>query len=121
MSLTDLLSGSLTSENIAAIATRMGVDNAQAQKALRVALPALMNGLKKNSETPEGAEALSNALDEHGNDSDDVVEIVTNGRAKKGDKITSHILGSSTGDVVQAMAEKAGLDTSKAESLLQGL
>jgi hypothetical protein len=34
MSLSDLLSGSLTPDNIAAIASRMGVDNAQAKKAL---------------------------------------------------------------------------------------
>jgi hypothetical protein len=34
MSLSDLLTGSLTPDNIAAIASRMGVDNAQAKKAL---------------------------------------------------------------------------------------
>jgi hypothetical protein len=86
-----------------------------------VALPALINGLKKNSETPEGAEALSNALDAHGNDSDDIVDVVTNGRAKKGDKIAAHILGSSTTDIITSMAEKAGLDSTKAGLLLEGL
>ena len=121
MSLTDLLSGSLAPDNISAIASRMGVDNAQAKKALWVALPALINGLKKNSETPEGAEALSNALDAHGNDDENIVDVVTNGRAKKGDKIATHILGKSTSDIIQTMAEKAGLDSAKAGSLLEGL
>lgn len=121
MSLSDLLSGSLTPDNIAAIASRMGVDNAQAKKALWVALPALINGLKKNTETPEGAEALSNALDAHGNDDENIVDVVTNGRAKKGDKIANHILGNSTSEIIQAMAEKAGLDSTKANSLLEGL
>ncbi len=121
MSLTDLLSGSLTPDNIAAIASRMGVDNAQAKKALWVALPALINGLKKNSETPEGAEALSNALDAHGNDDENIVDVVTNGRANKGDKIAAHILSSSTSDIISSIAEKAGLDSAKAGSLLEGL
>jgi hypothetical protein len=35
---------------------------------------------------------LNAALEEHGDDSDDIVEVVTNGRAKKGDKIALHIL-----------------------------
>lgn len=121
MSFVDLLSGSFTPDTIATIASRMGVDNAQAKKALWVALPALINGLKKNSETPEGADSLNAALEEHGDDSDDIVEVVTNGRAKKGDKIASHILWDSTNNLVQAMSTKAGIDSTKAQSLLEGL
>lgn len=121
MSLSDLLSGSLTPDTIAAIASRMGVKNTQAQKALAIALPALMNGLKKNSETPDGAEALDTALTEHEDDQGDIVETVVNGRAKKGDKIVGHILGGSAGDIVQVMAQKAGMDSSTAQSLLEGL
>lgn len=121
MSLSDLLSGSLTPDNIAAIASRMGVENDQAKKALWMALPALINGLKKNSDSSDGADALNVALDEHSDDSDDIVETVINGRAKKGDKIVSHILGNSTQDIISAISEKSGLDKNKAASLLEGL
>ena len=121
MSLSDLLSDSLTPDTLAAIASRMGIDDVQTKKALRVALPALLQGLKKKSENPKEADSLHTALDEHGGDADDTVEMITHGRAKKGDKIISHILGDSTWDVVSAMIEKAWLDSTKAVALLEWL
>lgn len=121
--LTDLLSHALTSDNIASLAGQLGIENAQAKKALGLALPALIKGLEKNSATPEGASSLDNALakDHESSLLHNISSLLGDTSTAEGAKITGHILGDHTEAVTQMIAEKSGLDVEKVSLLIKKL
>jgi len=63
--LIDNILGHLDSNQIGAIANQLGTDPATAQAAIEQALPLIVGGMAKNASTPEGADALHNALGNH--------------------------------------------------------
>ena len=60
----DLLNQQLSGQAVQQMSAQIGADPASTQKALSAALPMLVGGLARNAnQSPEGAQALANALD----------------------------------------------------------
>lgn len=85
------------------IAARLGVDQGQAETAVRAALPALLGGLGANAQDPAGAASLTDALQDHDGsvlgsglgaiDTDDGQKIVQNIFGGATDQVVSHLGG----------------------------
>ncbi len=90
------------------LAGRLGVDEATAQRAVGAALPALLGGLRANTQDPAGATSLGEALAQHdpalvegGVDLDDV-------DTDDGRKIVGHVFGQNEQAVVAQLAQSTG-------------
>jgi hypothetical protein len=61
--LTDLLGPALQGPALQQLSRALGADERQTQTAAQAALPLLLGQMQRNARTPDGAQALSNALD----------------------------------------------------------
>ncbi|MGB3376622.1 MAG: DUF937 domain-containing protein [Microbacterium sp.] len=85
------------------IAEKFGVSPDVARQAVQEGGAALLSGLAKNAETPEGSSAIEDALNRHGGFSgaskvDDVDQ-------SDGDKIVGHVFGAKKGEVVDSLTK----------------
>ena len=55
--------GLLQGQDLQALTSKLGGDEAQVKSGLGLALPAILEALNKNTNTPEGAESLNKALE----------------------------------------------------------
>jgi hypothetical protein len=101
--------GQLGPGGVAEIARSLGVSDQQANAAVAAALPAILGGMANNASKPQGAAALSSALDDH---SPSIFEGLGGLLAGGGDgaKILGHVLGGRRGGVEQNLAGQTGLD-----------
>ena len=90
------------------IAGQVGIDPKQATSLASGALPAIMAGLAKNAQKPEGAASLSKALDDHAADFDDP-NYADNVQNMGGDKILGHVFGDKTPAVEAQVAKSSGV------------
>lgn len=97
------------------IAEKFGVSRALASQAVQEGGAALLGGLAKNAQTPEGSSAIEQALNRHGGFSgaskvDDVDQA-------DGDKIVKHVFGDKKQDVVDTLTKSektaGGIDFGK--------
>lgn len=102
------------------IAGRLGVDPGKANSAISAGLPAILAGLAKNTERPDGAAALSNALEkDHDGSVLDDDQYVEHYEAQKGEKILGHVFGEKTGAVESQVSALGGLDMAKGAELMK--
>lgn len=96
------------------IAAQLGVDPDTAQAAVEQGGGAILSGLQKNAETPEGASAIEAALSRHTGVGDTVdVDAVD---TADGEKILGHIFGGQEQEVAKSLTEApqtAGIDFGK--------
>lgn len=97
------------------IAERFGVSPDVARQAVQEGGAALIGGLAKNAETPEGSSAIEGALKRHEgfNGASSVDQIDT----ADGDKIVKHVFGTKEKDVVEGLTKSektaGGIDFGK--------
>lgn len=95
------------------IAAKLGVDPATAQAAVAQGGGAILSGLQRNAQTPEGSSAIEAALGRHtGGTVGSVDEVDT----ADGGKILGHIFGGKEQEVAQNLTQDtqtAGIDFSK--------
>ncbi len=96
------------------LASKLGVDPATAAQAVEQGGGAILTGLQKNAESPDGAAALQKALGQHQGlgDSVDVDSVDT----EDGEKILKHVFGEKEQAVKQTLTEApqtAGIDFGK--------
>lgn len=103
------------------VAGRLGVEPDKANAAVGSALPALMAGLAKNAQKPEGAAALSKALDDHDGSVLDDGSYFDTYQEKKGDRIVGHVFGEKAPAVESQISQLAGLPSGQGAQLLQML
>ncbi len=115
----DILGGILSqlgSGGLSQIAGALGTDEDKAGDAVAMALPALLGGMAKNAQNPDGASALAGALDNH---DDGVFGQLTDLLGNQdGAKILGHVLGSKTDATQQRIAAGSGLDMGSVAKLL---
>ena len=121
MDLQQLLGGSLRQEATQLISQQLGLDESQAQNAVNLALPTLLNALNKNASTEQGAAALSNAIsnDHNGIGLSDLAGLAQNALGGQGASILQHILGGSQNNVTNAIAQNSGIGGGQASQVLQ--
>ena len=94
---------------IGQVASQLGVDEAQAEQAVRYALPALVSGMAANAEDPAGAASLNEALGQHIDDAADGGVDIGQVDTTDGEKIVHHVFGDNEGAVVNQLGGLGGL------------
>ena len=104
-----------------AIAQRLGISEATAQRAVMVAVPLIVAALARNAARPEGAQELHQAVnsDHDGSIFDNLSGYLGDPQAANGAGILGHVFGEQQGAIQNTVAQAAGLDPSAAGSLLE--
>jgi hypothetical protein len=99
---------------------KLGTDEGATGKALSAALPMLVSALSRNASTPEGAGALSRALerDHDGSLLDNLGGYMSAFQGNEGDGILGHVLGGRRGAVESNISRSSGLDAGSVAKLL---
>ena len=119
MSLMDQLSQVLVQQASAETARKTGLSENMAAQLMPLAMTAIMGGLKKNASSPQGAEALSQALDRHdGGLLNNMAALGGDNVLNDGQKILGHILGGKQQATEQALAKTAGVEQDQIGQLL---
>lgn len=130
MDLMDLLQGQLSDGLLNQLSQQIGgADTQQTQQAASGIISTLLGGLAKNASTPDGANALSNALDRDHDGSilDDLMGMMTgqnqpqNPKMTDGSGILNHILGDRQNSAVDMISKMSGLDSGKTSNLMSML
>lgn len=120
----DLLAQNIGGAQMGQIAQAIGADQSLTQKAISAALPAILAGMNRNTNTNQGAESLATALDEDHDGSllDNVAGFLggalSGNRSADGGGILGHVLGGQQATVEQGVAAASGLDLAKVSRLL---
>lgn len=100
----------------------VGADAGQVSKLTGLGLPAILEGLNRNASTPDGAESLAKALDQHQDDDvDDLGSYIGKVDSDDGKKILSHVFTDKNDRVTTNLAKKTGLDASQVTGVLARL
>ncbi len=103
------------------IGQQIGADQGTTQSAVGVALPLLLGALGNHATTPDGADAIQQASQEHdGSILDNVMGFVSNaGATGIGSALLGQVLGSGTHNAMaETIAQHTGLDSGAATQLL---
>lgn len=127
MDLMEMLQGQFSKTLVDQLSRQIGgASPKQTNKAIELAVPAIMNALSRNVASPEGAQGLAGALDRDHDGSilDDVFGFLSGSKQAanpsmlNGSGILSHVLGGNQNNIIGMIAKMTGMDQSKAGSLL---
>jgi len=123
MDLMNLIKGQLNNPGVLSqLGQSIGADADQVSKLTQLGLPAMLEGLTRNAQTPEGAESLAKALDQHQDDSvDDLSGFFNKVDTDDGAKILDHVFGGKNARVQNSLANQTGLDVGQVSGLLTKL
>jgi len=121
----DLLNSDLGKTLINGVSNQTNQPENKTQDVLTMALPVLMQAMKRNASSPQGAEGLMNALNSKHDGSilDNLSGLfsggVDNNVIDDGSKILNHVLGNKQPQVEQALGAKTGMDASSVAQILK--
>src|SRR5699024_6431692 len=122
MDLTQLLNSSVGKQIINGISNQTQTSEQDTASVVNAAAPVLMGMLQKNAATPEGAEGIQGALEEHdGSILNNLSGFLGSGDTSDGNGILGHILGNNRGTVENELSAKTGVslpDVSKILAML---
>lgn len=127
-SLEDLLGQQQGNQAVDQISQNLGANPSVVNSAIQMALPAILSGLARNAQNPQGAESLNNALekDHNGGLLDNLMGYLGGGlpaptettRQTDGGGILGHIFGNNQTQVATEVSQKTGLDMGQVAQLL---
>jgi hypothetical protein len=123
-SLEDLLGQEQGSQTTNQLSQMLGANPTATQTAIQMALPAILSGLARNASQPQGAQDLSNALEEDHNGGGVLGSLgnyLNNQNQTQNDDgigILGHIFGQNQGEVAHQVSKKSGLDIGQVAQLL---
>lgn len=129
-SLQDLLGQEQGSDATNQISQMLGANPTATQTAIQMALPMILSGLARNASQPQGAESLSNALDQDhsgGGILSSLAGYLTGANSSvqsspaandDGIGILGHVFGQSQGAAAQQVSRNSGLDIGQTAQLL---
>ncbi|MDO5970157.1 DUF937 domain-containing protein [Flavivirga aquimarina] len=121
----DLLNSDLGKTIINGVAGQTKQPQSKTQDVLTMALPVLMQAMKRNTSSPQGAEGLLSALNgkHDGSILDNLGGLFSGGVddnvLNDGSKILGHVLGSKQQNVENALGAKAGMDAGSVGQILK--
>ena len=121
----DLLNSDLGKTIVNGVAGQTGQDTSKTSGLLTMALPVLMQAMKNNASTPQGAEGLLGALKSKHDGSilDNLGGLFGGGVDSNvmddGGKILGHVLGSKQKNVEMALSQKSGIDAGSVANILK--
>ncbi len=127
-SLEDLLGQQQGNQAVDQISQNLGANPSVVNSAIQMALPAILSGLARNVQNPQGAESLNSALEQdHGGGLlDNLMGYLGGGlpapqettRQTDGGGILGHIFGNNQTQVAKEVSQKTGLDMGQVAQLL---
>ena len=119
--LTEMITRQLAGSAITQLSNKIGTDPRTTSAAIGVILPLLISALSRNSSTPEGAEALNQAVarDHDGSILDNLQDFLGNSESANGAGILGHVFGDNRSSVENGVAQTTGLAPSAAGQLLE--
>lgn len=121
LNLQELVQQQLGGGGLQQLSQQIGADPETTSNAISTALPMLLGGMARNTQSPEGASSLLAALDRDHDGSvlDDVVGFLGGGGASSvGSGILGHIFGDRRETVEAGISQASGLDLSQVAQLL---
>ena len=121
----DLLNSDLGKKMVDGVSGQTGQSADKTGNLLTMAMPVLMQAMRRNASTPEGAEGLLGALNgKHDGSILDNLEGLFSGGVDKeimddGDKILGHVLGGKQQNVTNALSAKSGIDAGSVADILK--
>lgn len=121
----DLLNSDLGKTIISGVSGQTGQPQEKTQDLLTMAMPVLMQAMKRNASTPKGAEGLLGALNNKHDGSilDNLGGLfsggVDNSVMEDGGKILGHVLGGRQQNVQMALSQKSGIDAGSVAQILK--
>lgn len=121
----DLLNSDIGKTIISGVAGQTGQDQGKTGSLLTMAMPVLMQAMKRNASTPQGAEGLLSAINgkHDGSILDNLGGLFEGGVddnvMQDGEKILGHVLGGNQQNVSNALSAKSGMDASSVANILK--
>ncbi len=121
----DLLNSDLGKTIISGVSNQTNQPQNKTQDVLTMALPVLMQAMKRNAATPQGAEGLMGALNSKHDGSilDNLGGFfgggVDDSVMQDGGKILGHVLGNRQQNVQMALSQKSGIDAGSVAQILK--
>lgn len=104
------------------LGTTAGVEPEKVQQLAKLGMPALLKAMERNAGTPEGAEALNKALEQHKDeDVDDIDGFLKNFNMDDGAKMLKHIFAGNDARVENNLAKQTGLQTGQVSGIMTQL
>lgn len=103
------------------VSQQLGTNPAQTASALEAAVPLLLGALTRNAQTPDGAAALDNALNDHTGDALGLFQQGQMPDPNVGQGILGHVFGNQQNSAVNAVAQRAGISPQLAMQILMML
>jgi hypothetical protein len=119
-SVLQLIISQLSGDTVSKISDKLGVDEAQAQRAIGLALPVIIGALNRNASSSDGAQSLTNALqrDHDGSILENLGEKVSQqSTIEDGMAILGHLFGEKQSGVEKSVSKGTGLDPQAAAQL----
>jgi len=120
----DMITSQLGSGLMDQVASKIGGDRDNTQRAIAAALPLLLGALRRNAKSERGAASLNNALerDHDGGILGNLGGLLTSrDNQSVGGKILGHVLGSRQQNVSRQLGQASGLGSQNAGQLLSML
>jgi hypothetical protein len=118
----DMIQQQLDDGTVSRISEELGADPNTTRQAVPAALSALLGGLSRNAQQPDGAQQLDSALDAHGGGGGGLLgslgSIVGGALGADGSGILGHIFGQHQPAVASQVGQRTGLDQGQAARLL---
>ncbi|NTW73173.1 MAG: DUF937 domain-containing protein [Eubacteriaceae bacterium] len=122
MDILDLLTNKLDDNTLKQLSKSVNAKPDQVKKLTQIGIPTLIEALNRNSNTPQGAQALNGALERHKDDKvDDLSDFLQKVDKDDGAKILKHVLGGKNQAIQTNLAKQSGMDTSQVMGLLSTL
>ena len=121
----DLLDSDLGKSIVSGVSGQTGQSKSKTSSVLTMALPVLMQAMKRNASTPQGAEGLLSALNNKhdGGILDDLGGLFSGGVNPEvmsdGGKILGHVLGNKQQNVTNALSMKSGMESGAVADILK--
>jgi hypothetical protein len=119
--ITQMITSQIAGFAARAIAQRLGVSEATAQRAVMIAVPLIVAALARNAARPEGAQEIHQAVatDHDGSIFDNLSGYLGNPQAANGAGILGHVFGPQQGAIQNTVAQATGLDQNAAGNILE--
>lgn len=123
MNLSELLNSQMGKSVVTNVAAQLGMNEKDAANAVNIAIPAILAGMSRNAQSPQGATSLNNALESKHDGSllDNLAGMLQGNSSalqQDGDGILGHIFGSQKPAVEQGISQKTGISMQKIGPLL---
>ena len=120
----DLLNSDVGKSLINGMSGHTGQSKSKTSNSLTMAMPVLMQAMKRNANSSEGASGIMSALQKHdGSILDNLGSLFSGGNINSvsddGGKILGHVLGNRQGNIQNALSQKSGIDPGSVGQILK--